>query len=146
MLQVEKTTPSLIIKLERSNLSGKVIVKDIDKCRGLEYPVLMTITNDANRGARTHGDSYVIDAWTRVTSSLFIIHMEGRYGKLTKGLKNSIKNQVAKNAKEQEMITYTSWKELYIFLQHPFFIPILRPINIVCFLLIKFIVWLIGLK
>ena len=133
-------------ELERSNLSSKVIVKDIDKCRGLEYPVLMTITNDANRGARTHGDSYVIDAWTRVTSSLFIIHMEGKYGKLTRGLKNSIKNQVAKNAKEQQTITYTSWKELYIFLQHPFFIPILIPINIVRFLLMQLIVWLLGLK
>ena len=107
---------------------------------------LLTITNDANRGARTHGDSYIIDAWTRVTSCLFVIHMEGKYGKLTNGLKNSIKTKVAKYAKEQKTITYTLWKEVYIFLQHPFFIPILLPINIVCFLLIKLIVWLIGLK
>ena len=123
-----------------------MIVKDIEECRGLEYPVLLTITNDANRGARIHGDSYVIDAWTRVTSCLFVIHMEGKYGKLTNGLKNSIKNHVAKYAKEQETITYTSWKELYIFLQHPFFIPILIPINIVRFLLMQLIVWLLGLK
>ena len=63
--------------LDTNNLSDKVIIKDTEKCRGLEYPALMTITNDSNRGVRSSADCNVIDAWTRVTSSLFIIHMEG---------------------------------------------------------------------
>ena len=120
----------------KNNLSRHVIVKDIAACRGLEYPSLMTITNDANRGGRTYGDSSTIEAWTRVTSSLFIIHMEGKYSKLSNGLKDSIKRQLAKKAEEHENFTYSIFKEMYLFLKHPFFIPFLLPLHLSMFLLV----------
>ena len=93
--------------MDTNNLSDKVIIKDIEKCRGLEYPALMTITNDSNRGARSSTDCNVIDAWTRVTSSLLIIHMEGKYSKLTNGLKDSIKNELVNISEEQESFACT---------------------------------------
>ena len=62
------------------------------------------------------------------------------------GLKDSIENQLAKKAEEQEIIAYSLWMESYLFLQHPFFIPILLPINLPIFLLVKLIVWFMGSK
>ena len=133
-------------ELEKNHLSIHVIVKNIKECRGLEYHSLMTITKDANSSARPSGDSSVIDAWTRVTSSLFIIHMEGKYAKLSNGLKDSIKNQLAQEAEEQENIAYSLWKAIYIFLQHPFFIPLILPIHRSIFILVKFIFWIVKSK
>ena len=42
--------------------------------------------------------------------------MEGQYGKVTYGLKDSIQNGLAKRAKEQEVIAYSWWIEIYYFL------------------------------
>ena len=105
-----------------------VSVKVIEECRGLEFKALLTINNDSNKGARTLGDSSVMDAWTRVTSSLFIIHMECKNSKLTSGLKVALKSQLARPALEQEIIVYKFWKQFFIFLQHPFFTPFHLPL------------------
>ena len=115
-------------ELAISDISTNVSVKVIEECRGLEFKALLTINNDSNKGARTHGDSSVIDAWTRATSSLFIIHMECKNSKLTSGLKVALKSQLARPALEQEIIVYKFWKRLFIFLQHPFFTPFHLPI------------------
>ena len=65
-----------------------------------------------------------LDAWTRVTVSLFIIQMEDKYSALTQGLKDCLKKQVAKEAEEQEEIKYNLLKKLYISLQSPLLVKI----------------------
>jgi hypothetical protein len=60
-------------ELTNEGLSG-VQVKMLDQCRGVEYPVLVTITEGDTIGEE---GSVLLDIWTRVTSSLYIIHKEG---------------------------------------------------------------------
>ena len=87
--------------------------------RGLEFPVLLTIsTNGYNIG---FASTRVLDAWTRVTASLFIIHMENQYSAVTQGLIGCIRKQVARQSEEQEEIKYNFLKRLYFFLQTPLF-------------------------
>ena len=117
-------TSFLTEELAKNDISTNVSVKVIEECRGLEFKALLTINNDSNKWARTHGDSSVIDAWTRVTSSLFIIHMECKNSKLASGLKVALKSQLARPA----LRIYKFWKQLFIFLQHPFFTPFLLPL------------------
>ena len=62
--------------------------------------------------------------------------MEGKYSKLSNGLKDSIKRQLAKKAEEHENFTYSIFKEMYLFLKHPFFIPFLLPLHLPMFLLV----------
>ena len=94
------------------------LVKTIEECRGLEFPVLVTISNEGNI-ALDLSEASIIDAWTRVTTSLFIIHMEYKYGPLNDGLKDALENQVALIAEEQEIITYNTLKKLFFIMHKP---------------------------
>ena len=62
---------------------------------------------------------FFLDAWTRVTSSLYICHMEYKYGPLTDGLEDALKNKVAQVAEEQDEIENGLFKTLLILLHKP---------------------------
>jgi hypothetical protein len=109
-------------EVAKSDISTNVSVKVIEECRGLEFKALLTINTDSNKGARTLGDSSVMDAWTRVTSSLFIIHMECKNSKLTSGLKVALKSQLARPALEQEVLNFSSTSILHTLSSTPSFI------------------------
>ena len=100
----------------RHQFGSNVVFKTINECRGLEFPILVTITADSNWECQ---QSIVIDSWTRVSTALFIIHVERKYSNLTSGLKEAIDMKVAKSAEEQENIEYGCWEQLYISIQHP---------------------------
>ena len=114
-------------ELNKENvIVNNIVFKTIGECRGLEFPVLLTISvNSVNTvafGFFLFGrvfSSTALDAWTRVTASLFIIQMEDEYSAVTRGLKNCLKKQVAKQAKEQEEIQPTLLRKLYFSLQNP---------------------------
>ena len=102
-----------------------VLVKSVEECRGLEFPALVTISNDTSWGSRFHDDSSVIDAWTRVTSTLLVINMDGKYHSFSEGLKDALVGKVAHRAVEQEDISNSYLKQMYFQIQHPVFIMIL---------------------
>ena len=80
---------------------SEIDVKSIEECRGLEFPVLVTITDEADNTGGGIEYASVIDTWTRVTSSLFVIHMEGRMdNRLSTALKASLKYKAAKELEE----------------------------------------------
>ena len=110
-------------ELRKEDLS--ILVKAIDECRGLEFPALVTISNDTGWGSRVHDDSSVADAWTRVTSTLVVINLDGKYHIFSEGLKDALKSKVAHRAVEQEDISYSYLKQMYFQIQHPLFIMIL---------------------
>ena len=112
-----------LIKQDLSN--SDVLVKSIDECRGLEFPALVTISNDTSWGSRVHDDSSVADAWTRVTSTLVVINLDGKYHIFSEGLKDALISKVAHRAVEQEDIRYSYLKQMYFQIQHPVFIIIL---------------------
>ena len=81
-------------ELEKQNFVDDFDVKTIDQCRGNEYGTLVAIFNSSNsRGGffpwlqgqysqnHTQGrpNHYVMDVFTRVTTSLFIIHMNDMF-------------------------------------------------------------------
>ena len=81
-------------ELQRHHFSKKIDVKTIDQCRGNEYETLVTISNQPNsRGGHlpwlqeNHSQNHqqgrpayaLIDLFTRVTTSLFIIHMNDKF-------------------------------------------------------------------
>ena len=99
--------------IKESGTINNIVFKTIEQCRGQEFPVLLTICDDSNCDMT----STTLDAWTRVSVSLFIIQMENKYSAVTKGLKDCLKKQVAKRAEEQEEIKYTLLKKFYLFLQ-----------------------------
>ena len=74
--------------LRKKNLTNHDIqVKTIDQCRGLEYEFLVTISNASNsRGGYVAKTSPILDLYTRVTSSLFIIHMNDKSFSLCPGI------------------------------------------------------------
>ena len=115
-------------ELRKEDISNSILVKSIDECRGLEFPALVTISSDTSWGSRVHDDSSVADAWTRVTSTLVVINLDGKYHIFSEGLKDALKSKVAHRAVEQEDISYSYLKQLFIFLQHPFFTPFLLPL------------------
>ena len=94
---------------------GNIVFKTIEQCRGQEFPVLLTISDDSNYEM----NSTILDAWTRVTVSLFIIQVEKKYSASEKGLKDCLEKQVAKQAEEQDEIKYTLLKKFYLFFQNP---------------------------
>ena len=68
-------------------------VKTVDQCRGVEFPVLVTITTGG--GYFDH----VFDAWTRVTSTLVIIHMDNQDDTIyTPALKKALEHKVLESA------------------------------------------------
>ena len=72
---------------KETDIIGNIVFNTIGQCRGLEFPVLLTISD-----GRTHAiASTTIDAWTQVTSSLFIIFMENEDSPKSKGLKECLK-------------------------------------------------------
>ena len=112
-------------ELIKQDPSNSVLVKSIDECRGLEFPALVTISNDTSWGSRVHDDSSVADAWTRVTSTLVVINLDGKYHIFSEGLKDALISKVAHRAVEQEDIMYSYLKQMYFQIQHPVFIMIL---------------------
>ena len=46
-----------------------------------------------------------MDVWTRVTSSLFVIHMDRQFDGMSRGLKDSLTCQVAIEADEKNMMS-----------------------------------------
>ena len=76
--------------LRKKNLTNHDIqVKTIDQCRGLEYEFLVTISNTSNsRGGYVATTSPILDLYTRVTSSLYIIHMNDKSLSLCPGMLN----------------------------------------------------------
>ena len=94
---------------------GNIVFKTIEQCRGQEFPVLLTISDDSNYAMTLT----TLDAWTRVTVSLFIIQVEDKYSAWTKGLKDCLEKKVAKQAEEQEEIKYTLLRKFYLFLINP---------------------------
>ena len=125
--QAKECNNWLKTELNKENVTiTNIVFKTIGQCRGLEFPVLLTISvNSVNTvafGFFLFGrvfSSTALDAWTRVTASLFIIQMEDEYSAVTRGLKNCLKKQVAKQAKEQEEIQPTLLRKLYFSLQNP---------------------------
>ena len=97
------------------------------QCRGLEFPVLLTIS-DSNKPRMT---PTTLDIWTRVAVSLFIIQMDEEYSAVSRGLKNCLKKQIAKQAEEQEEIQYSFLRKLYFLLQSPLFLLISSSLVIV---------------
>ena len=60
----------------KKNLIDSVDVKTIEQCRGMEFPILVTITDLYSLVNTSIRSSSLMDTWTRVTAFLFIIHME----------------------------------------------------------------------
>ena len=112
-------------ELRKGDLFNSVLVKAIDECRGLEFPALVTISNDTSWGSRVHDDSTVADAWTRVISTLVVINLDGKYHIFSEGLKDALISKVAHRAVEQNGISYSYLKQMYFEIQHPVFIFIL---------------------
>ena len=68
--------------------------------------------------------SIFLDAWTRVTSSLYIIHMEYKYGPLMDGLKDALKTKVAQVSEEQDKIENGIFKNFFFLFHKPhYFVP-----------------------
>ena len=87
-------------ELMKEDFTRNIVVKTIEQCRGIEFPVLVTISND-----RMNKVSSLIDSWTRVTSTLIIIHLEGKsefwcWNDISFGLKEALNCQLAVRAKE----------------------------------------------
>ena len=94
---------SILLTLdETENKTIKIIAKTIAQCRGLEFPSLVTISNEGYRVMGALWKSSLLDVWTRVTSSLFVIHMKRSKYIFTDVLKYALDNQVAKNFMHQE--------------------------------------------
>ena len=120
---------------ENGNI-GKIVFKTIRECRGLEFPVLLTISDGSYFGTA----STTLDAWTRVTASLFIIQMEDEYSAEVRGLKDCLKKQVAKQAEEQEEIKHNLLRKLCFFFQNPLVILIVFSFfGVIAFLIGHFI-------
>ena len=123
-------------------LIGNIVFKTIEQCRGLEFPVLMTI----NDGSKPRMTPTTLDKWTRVNVSLFIIQMDEEYSAVSRGLKTCLKKQVAVQAEEQEKIKYNFLRKLYFSLQSPLFLLISSVLIIVTFLvfiiLMSYVVYL----
>ena len=115
-------------ELKKENLSNSILVKGVEECRGLEFPALVTISNDTIWGSRVQDDSPVIEAWTRVTSTLIVINVDGKYHIFSEGLKDALVDKVAHRAVEQEDFGYSYLKQIFFLIQHPVFIMILFPI------------------
>ena len=80
----------------KEDFTRNIVVKTIEQCRGIEFPVLVTISND-----RMNKVSSLI----RVTSTLIIIHLEGKsefwcWNDISFGLKKALNCQLAVRAKE----------------------------------------------
>ena len=112
-------------ELRKEDLFNSVQVKAIEECRGLEFTALVTISNDTSWGSKFHDDSSVIDAWTRATSTLVVINLDGKYHIFSEGLKDALVGEVAQRAVEQEDISYSYLKQIYLHIQHPVLIIIL---------------------
>ena len=98
----QKIITWLTEELEKENLLDSINVTTIGQCRGLEFPVLVTLTCSFFGDKDGYHDSTAIDAWTRATTSLFIIHPENNECQLSKTLKNALENGLVKKAKEQD--------------------------------------------
>ena len=93
----QKCIEWLIEELEEKGMAEAFDVKVIEECRGMEFPAVVTITGRLD-------SSLIIDTWTRVTSSMSVIHVDSGINKAFKnGLEDAMKNNVAKKAEEQDM-------------------------------------------
>ena len=91
-------------ELQKESLIRNIDVKSITECRGLEFSALVTISNEGYRVTRPLWKCSLIDVWTRVTSALFIVHMERRFpaNVFSNVLKDALEKQVALIAEEQQ--------------------------------------------
>ena len=134
-------------ELVKENVTiGNIAFKTIGQCRGLEFPVLLTISTYCTKYgfALTAPASTTLDAWTRVTASLFIIQMDEKYSAVTQGLKHCLKKQVTKKAEEQEKIKYNLLRKLYFFIQRLAFFIIMPLLWAFGFLIQIFIIPQVG--
>ena len=122
-----------------------IVVQNIGQNRGLDCSALVTISDEG--WADNFGScSPIIDSWTRVTSSLFIIQMERKYDGscMYRGLHAALKYHVAKEAKEQEIIVYGFLKKIYLILQN---IYIMVSFLIILILIPSFVIfWRFNLQ
>ena len=96
----------LIEELGEKGMAETFEVKEIDECRGMEFPAVVTISaGDAGyAGKMIKSSPLIIDTWTRVTSSMSVIHVDNSSdNEFTIGLEDAMKNNVAKKAEEQDM-------------------------------------------
>ena len=110
--------------IKENSTIDNIVFKTIGQCRGLEFPVLLSISDSCS----VVTISTTLDAWTRVTASLFIIQMENKYSTMTQGLKACLKKQIAKQAEEHEEINYNLLKKIYFFLRSPLVAIIIMPL------------------
>ena len=123
---------------EEDGAISNIVFKTIGQCRGLEFPVLLTIDDGGSNYRLEYlaSASTTLDTWTRVTASLFIIQINEEYSSVTQGLKNCVKNQVAKQAEEQEEIKYNLLRKLCFNLQNPLFIIIAGALGYIFFIIL----------
>ena len=102
---------------DRELITDNIVVKTIEECRGREFPVLMTITQEGVRNIGSNIQSSVIDTLTRVTSSLSIIHMERKYhSRVSAGLTDALEKELAQKAVEYEEHAYSLLKRVYLYI------------------------------
>ena len=105
------------VEQENELVTGNIVVKTIEECRGQEYPVLMAITQEGTGNIAYNIQSSAIDAWTRVTSSLSIIHMERIYhSQISAGLTDALEKELAQKAVEYEEHAYSLLKRAYLYI------------------------------
>ena len=94
----------LIEELEAKGMTEAFEVKVIEECRGMEYPAVVIISHGDGYSGGLKRSSLIIDTWTRVTSSMSVIHVDNGFDDAFKsGLEDAMKDNVAKKAEEQDM-------------------------------------------
>ena len=133
--QAQECNNWLKTELNKENVTiTNIVFKTIGQCRGLEFPVLLTISFSNYYICA----SITLDVWTRVTTSLFIIQRDNDYSSVSGGLKACLKKQVAKEAEEQEEIKQNLFRKLYFFIRSPLFIRIFTSSLICVFIFLIF--------
>ena len=109
----------LIEELEEKGMAEAFDVKDIKDCRGMEFPAVVTISAGlAGYASNVESSPPVIDSWTRVTSSMSLIHVDNGFDSTFKrGLEDAMKDNVAKKAEEQD-VRLRDFHRKYAYDQH----------------------------
>ena len=92
-------------QLRNEGIKG-VQIKTLDQCRGVEYPILVSISEGDTIGPE---GSVLLDAWTRVTSTLFIIHKESKGDMFSFGLKRALDQKQAISANNKDELVSRQW-------------------------------------
>ena len=106
-------------ELNKENVTvTNIVFKTIGECRGLEFPVLLTISFSSNYSSA----STTLDVWTRVTASLFIIQADNEYSSVSQGLKECLMKKCALEAREQKKFKHNFLRTVYLFFHCPLFV------------------------